>query len=83
MVFSNLLTRNQYFTIMKKRNLKNLKLKKNVISNLTTAKITGGTQYVCPTFAADRVTCPGYDGNPTPCEYPKSNDAIICQKPAE
>lgn len=64
---------------MKKKTLKNLRLRRNVISNLTKEKITGGTQYVCPTFAADRETCPGYGGNPTPCQYPKSKGTLICQ----
>ncbi|WP_298512890.1 hypothetical protein [uncultured Kordia sp.] len=68
---------------MKKKNLKSLKLKRSVICNFTKEKITGGTQYVCPTFAADRVTCPGYQGNPGPCQYPKSIGAIRCDVPVD
>ncbi|WP_298419549.1 hypothetical protein [uncultured Kordia sp.] len=68
---------------MKKKQLKSLKLKRKVISNLAKEQITGGTQYVCPTFAADRFTCPGYQGNPTPCQYPKSYRHIRCQAPVE
>ena len=68
---------------MKKKHLKNLKLNRKIISNLAKEKITGGTQYVCPTFAADRVTCPGYQGNPGPCQYPKSIRYFACQVPVE
>jgi len=68
---------------MKKKNLKSLKLNRSVISSFTKEKITGGTQYVCPTFAADRPTCPGYQGNVGPCQYPKTHGHIRCQVPVD